>query len=523
MTALATVDLAHAPELAIGPLRVRPGLREIVGADGSSEIIEPRVMQVLVALARAEGGIVSRDDLIACCWGGRIVGEDAITRVISRLRRLADGMGAGIFRIETINKVGYRLVLAGAADEAPAPAWAPLTPIDGPGSPRLTRRAAIAGAATLAAGAGVAGGYWWFRPPPGDSTEVQRLIEDARLSLQQLTPEGIEQAIGLMRRAVEIAPDSADAWGLLASAYSKASHGRAAGPADDARIRAEAAIARATALDPGNALAAEARGALLPFRGRWAEVDRVFVPALARHPRSTELLVTYGSRLTQVGRNLEAARLIDQAVARARPAPALLYYQAQTRWRAERLEEADRAIEKAYQLFPLHYAVWFTRFYLLLYTGRAEEALRFLADAERRPTGIPEESFEDLGLVARAVGERTPATLNAARSAMLPLAKRGAGHAENAMQFCAYLGLLDLCFSIAGAYYFGRGFEIDARRFSTLQRFFTRGEDRHTGFLFAPSTAAMRADARFEPLVTELGLDRYWAEAKTVPDYRRRG
>ena len=44
-------------------------------------------MQVLVALAAADGAIVGRDDLTRRCWEGRVVGEDAINRVISRLRR----------------------------------------------------------------------------------------------------------------------------------------------------------------------------------------------------------------------------------------------------------------------------------------------------------------------------------------------------------------------------------------------------------------------------------------------------
>jgi tetratricopeptide (TPR) repeat protein len=66
-------------------------------------------MQVLVALARANGAVVSRDELIRTCWDGRIVGEDSITRVIGRLRRLAEERGGGAFQIETVPKVGYRL------------------------------------------------------------------------------------------------------------------------------------------------------------------------------------------------------------------------------------------------------------------------------------------------------------------------------------------------------------------------------------------------------------------------------
>jgi adenylate cyclase len=112
------IQLASEPPLRLGPLLVEPALRRIGHADGREEVVEPRVMQVLVALARADGGIVSRGELLAACWHGVVVGEDAIDRVIGRLRRLGETFG---FRLETITKVGYRLIVA----DAPAPAEAP--------------------------------------------------------------------------------------------------------------------------------------------------------------------------------------------------------------------------------------------------------------------------------------------------------------------------------------------------------------------------------------------------------------
>jgi TolB-like protein len=51
------------------------------------------------------------------CWHGVVVGEDAITRVMGRLRRLVDGVGRGAHKVETVTKVGYRLVSTGRAGE----------------------------------------------------------------------------------------------------------------------------------------------------------------------------------------------------------------------------------------------------------------------------------------------------------------------------------------------------------------------------------------------------------------------
>lgn len=105
--AVARIELAHESDFALGPIEVRPALREIA-CDGRRETVDRRVMQVLVALARAHGGVVPRDDLIESCWDGVVVGEDAINKCISRLRTVAEACG-NVFVIETIPRVGYRL------------------------------------------------------------------------------------------------------------------------------------------------------------------------------------------------------------------------------------------------------------------------------------------------------------------------------------------------------------------------------------------------------------------------------
>ncbi|HXQ17437.1 MAG TPA: winged helix-turn-helix domain-containing protein [Caulobacteraceae bacterium] len=101
------ISLGREAPIRLGALRIEPARRSVTRDDGCEEVVEPRVMQVLVALAKAEGQILSRDDLLMSCWSGVVVGEDALNRVIARLRRVADRLGE--FQIETITKVGYRL------------------------------------------------------------------------------------------------------------------------------------------------------------------------------------------------------------------------------------------------------------------------------------------------------------------------------------------------------------------------------------------------------------------------------
>jgi TolB-like protein len=114
---LPPIELAREAEFALGPLLIRPSERTVV-VEGREELLEPRVMQVLVALGRRAGKVLSRDDLVAACWGGRVVGEDAIGRPVAVVRKMGETSGA--FTVDTIPRVGYRLRPTTPAAAAPA-------------------------------------------------------------------------------------------------------------------------------------------------------------------------------------------------------------------------------------------------------------------------------------------------------------------------------------------------------------------------------------------------------------------
>jgi TolB-like protein len=123
------VDLAREPAFRLARVDVRPANREVLAA-GLRQVLEPRVMQVLVALARRRGEVVSRDELIDACWRGRIVGDDAVSRCVAALRRLAASWGGPV--IETVARVGYRLdeVAAQRAEASAAAALLAVLPFD---------------------------------------------------------------------------------------------------------------------------------------------------------------------------------------------------------------------------------------------------------------------------------------------------------------------------------------------------------------------------------------------------------
>jgi DNA-binding winged helix-turn-helix (wHTH) protein len=83
-------------------------------------------MDLLVYLARADGRVVSADELLRDVWQGRVFDDGIVYKKITQLRKaLGDGF------IETIPKRGYRLVVpvmlsdvaaAAARDEIRTPA-----------------------------------------------------------------------------------------------------------------------------------------------------------------------------------------------------------------------------------------------------------------------------------------------------------------------------------------------------------------------------------------------------------------
>jgi Tol biopolymer transport system component/DNA-binding winged helix-turn-helix (wHTH) protein len=90
--------------------QVAPDLNRVTPPSGSPTQLEPRVMQVLVALARRAGQVVSRNDLLDEVWADTVVNEEALTRAVSELRKTFDDSAQDPAVIETIRGTGYRFV-----------------------------------------------------------------------------------------------------------------------------------------------------------------------------------------------------------------------------------------------------------------------------------------------------------------------------------------------------------------------------------------------------------------------------
>jgi eukaryotic-like serine/threonine-protein kinase len=98
--------------------------------------VEPRAMDVLVALCAHAGDILSADDLLRLCWDRVVVGENQVHKAIAQLRRILGDTANDACYIENIRKRGYRTVapvkaLPGARAPGAAESWSHGSPFVG--------------------------------------------------------------------------------------------------------------------------------------------------------------------------------------------------------------------------------------------------------------------------------------------------------------------------------------------------------------------------------------------------------
>jgi tetratricopeptide (TPR) repeat protein len=341
--------------------------------------------------------------------------------------------------------------------------------------------------------------------------EARLLMGQGVLALEQSSPEAHDDGIAAFRRVVEIAPDYADGWGMLAYAYGFACHSRESDEANSMRGRAQAAARRAFELEPGNVDGELALAVARPFVGQWLERERGFRHVLEREPGNKNALRLLAVNLIFVGRASDALPLYDRI---GRPlAPSVYGNYIEALWNAGRLEEADRAVAEARSLYPSDPVISARRYHMLLFGGRAGAAIAMLHDSE-------DEGAVRAVKVARAMESRDPADVKPVIEEQMRLARLGSGYAREAIVVANALGREDEAFALAEAYYFSRGFVVPDRQAPSAASYSPLNE-RHTRMLFDPASRMMRADPRFRPLVDELGLERYWRDSGSQPDYRR--
>jgi len=81
----------------------------LISSNGNQVQLEPKAADVLRQMIQCSGQLVSRDELVQEVWHGRPVSDEAINRVVARLRKALGDNAQSPKYIETIPTRGYRL------------------------------------------------------------------------------------------------------------------------------------------------------------------------------------------------------------------------------------------------------------------------------------------------------------------------------------------------------------------------------------------------------------------------------
>ena len=149
----------------LGDWEVLP-LRGVLRKGEHEEKPEPRVFGVLIALAKRNGDLVTRDELVDELWDGRPTSDEPINRCLSQLRGHLGDKSRPHQYVETLTRRGYRLMqpvqlLEPTGSQAPAAA-------------ETNADSSVAPWKPVATGLAVAAIAWlvWTLWPPGDFRSI---------------------------------------------------------------------------------------------------------------------------------------------------------------------------------------------------------------------------------------------------------------------------------------------------------------------------------------------------------------
>ena len=497
-------DLALKGDLHFGRLLISPSRRLIQGPGGSVSV-EPLVMQALLLLIDADGKVVARAELFAGCWGDAAVGDDSLNRTILKLRRAGRKAAPGMFEVETVPRTGYRLTGPILDRTEPDPL---ATTEQSPAS--VSRRTVILGGAATAAAFG--GGIWWIA---GDrkSSHVDDLLGRGQQALRLDKPE----ARTYFQQAVEIDPNNARGWGLLAYAIGSAVGD---GPRDmDGATAAAVERTAGTALkiDPREPHALLAQ-TFLRSDMDWISRDAAYRGILEIDPANTLMMQYSGQLLNAVGRCREALAMAEAALSRDPVWPDQQLRKSLRLWVLGRTAEADRTIDRMIELWPSHRLARLARLMIYAFTDRTRAAAAIVKEEEAKPLLLTAEAASVWHASLDALESRTPSAIAKARDVSLEGSKAVPAIASTTILVLSELGELDAAFEVAEGFLLGRG-SLIVRSGSDQKgpRVHTPGW-RNTYGLFTPPTKAMRLDPRFKSLASGLGLTEYWQKRGINPD-----
>src|SRR5262245_29916261 len=96
-----------------------------VRRNGNLVRVEPQVFDLLVQLLENRDRLVTKDEIIARVWHGRVVSEAALSSRIKAVRQAIGDDGASQALIRTVRRRGFRVVAEVTQSAGPGDASAP--------------------------------------------------------------------------------------------------------------------------------------------------------------------------------------------------------------------------------------------------------------------------------------------------------------------------------------------------------------------------------------------------------------
>jgi len=311
-----------------------------------------------------------------------------------------------------------------------------------------------------------------------------------------------------------MSPDFAAAWGALAIAYAVRRKG--APPLERAgfEARSRAAARRALQLEPREPRAIGALRMLDRVYRNWRAAERADRDALKVHPRLPLLLFLLADVLGNAGRWAEAAALSRNFDRRKFLIAGADRQVIINLWSAGDLTGADDAVRLAIEHWPQHPQIWRTRLEYLMFSGRVRDAMDLLHDESERPPGTSGDYVQAVQSTAMALARQGNARAAVAQNMTFlktdPAAVFRAVHASTA------LGDTQTALGLLRGYYFEEG---EWARLAPVGG----DQDRQTAPLFQPPMRNLWRDPVFDALLERIGLNTYWRQTGTLPDFRKPG
>lgn len=457
-------NLAPRPDFALGGATISPSMRTIRGAAGKA-VVEPRMMQVLIAMAEAPGRLVTREDLFERCWNGAAVGDDSLNRAIAGLRRALSTASGDALRVETVPGAGYALLIA------------------------------------------------------DDGERIAHAMDAGWQSWKLGAPFVDESALAQLRAAAAAAPSRADVHGMLALVLRNGAEYADLEICPELVRECESAAARALSIDPKQNHARAALIGLPPLFGDWTARRPKLLAALEESPG--DIVAAHDLCMLEMatGRPGTAAAISSRLIVIEPLAATLHYKQIYQLWSTGQDAAMDRIGDRGMTLWPRHPAIWFARLWSLAFTGRVRQAIQQLAGASARPE-VPPPALATLELTLSSLADPGDRALHVqAVDRNLRSAEQGPAQGLAAVIHLAGMGEVDAALRVAEGYLLRRGPVSVGVHKTASDPSITDQHRRVTQMLFLPVTADLRAHPRFMSLCEEMGMVAYWDAAGVTPDF----